>query len=222
MSANANERAEARKLRACYQLARNNTEVALRGKNYRVPACWGLDRGRGPEATRESVWHRLERYCRCRQIPPISYIHWCLSVDQVLLSRPPEPNQLLDPRRMEAYRASQPRERRKFAIRLLIQDNVAQRHFRYHRAGGTMSPEDAWALVLADRLLELTPLFRFTWARIVGTPRLDTLARLFEVEAMVQYYSQQDLYDAVWEKLLPAGLASRAAEIYDKILDQQP
>jgi hypothetical protein len=221
MTPKVNEMAQARRLRACYQFARRNTEMLLRDRSYRVPACLDLDRVPGPEATRDSVWQKLERSCRRRQIPPVPYIHWRLSIDQVRLSRPPEPNQLLDPRRLEAYRASQPRERRKLAVRLLVQDNTARRHFIYYRAGGLMSPEDAWACVLADRMLELTPLFRFTWARIVGTPRLDTLARLFEAEAMVQYYCQQGLYDAVWGKLLPADLASRAPVIYDQILEHQ-
>src|SRR5262245_58197193 len=89
------------RLRRCYQFERNRLhQLQRRDKAYRVPACW---RAGGPEGPRESVWHRLARLCRKRDIDPIRYVQWCLSLDTVLLGWPPEPNQLQSPAWMARF-----------------------------------------------------------------------------------------------------------------------
>src|SRR4051812_10125282 len=94
------------KLRRCYQFERNHLKRRYKEPDdYRVPALWGTG---GREARKkDSLWHKLAKFCGNRKIDPIHYIQWCLGVGLGPYVPPPEPNQLLEVRRMEAYSADQ-------------------------------------------------------------------------------------------------------------------
>src|SRR4051794_30678591 len=95
------------RLRKCYQFERNqlNRQFSRPG-DYRVPQLW---RGGGREKEGKSVFRQLALFCRNQGIDPVSYVQWCLHPAHVQLGHPPEPNQLLATRKMDAYRDSQPK-----------------------------------------------------------------------------------------------------------------
>lgn len=209
------------KLRKCYQVERNQLNRALlRDPGYRVPKD---RRASGPEGKRDSVWKKLARFCQKRKIDPLRYVQWCLSVNQVLLGRPPEPNQLLAPSKMDEFVKSWPKQVQRDQERLKREMDIAScSHSAYKTAG--VKPEDAWAVVLLDTGLEISPLVRFWLARTIGGERFDKIADRFEVNALLQYHRNPIAYDACrpLRRRLPEDFADKAEWLYDRLLDKEP
>lgn len=208
------------KVRRCYQFERNQYLCQCeRPANYRVPACWDAD---STESREGSVWHKLAHFCRRRGVDPLRYVQWCLSMGQLLLGPPPEPNQLLSPRRMDAYEISRPKRREEIRVLLRVEKAAAKRHFAYLKATGR-SPEDAWAATLLDDSLGLSPLFRRAIALARGGKRFRKIAREFEAGALLQYQYDATDYDDCWgSNFVPPGFAERAAGFYDWLLAGKP
>lgn len=206
------------RLRKCYQLERNRLTVNQKGEaGYRTPTT---KRSGGPEGRGSSVWVKLARFCAKQKIDPIRYIQWSLSIDRVLLGQPPEPNQLLSPTTMNEYRRDQDKQRLHNSRRFNHEMDVARIHFGSYRR--SFKPERAWAIVLVEPFLEISPLMRYCLATIFGGERFHKIADIWEARALSQYHRNPDAY-ACWPAgMIPVGFAKKAERQYDRLLEEEP
>lgn len=213
----------ARRLRNCYQFERNcyALRAANRSTRYRVPRCWDVTPTKRAEGRRVSIWHKLARLCQAREMDPVHYIQWSLSEHPFIMRFPPEPNQLLDPARMDAYKANVPKKGQEIRVKLLIQRREAEAQVSYYRSGGETT-KVAWSMTLLNKGLSLSPLFCYCIARVIDNKMFRRIAAHFEERALYQYQLHASLYDEYWKPLIPKGFAEVAAEFYDRLLDQEP
>jgi hypothetical protein len=84
-----------------------------------------------------------------------------------------------------------------------------------------MSREKAWAWNLGQTSLEMSALFRYKMARVLGE-RFLKIAERFEKAAFLQYQRNSRAYDQVWGKQgLPDDFAERANAYYEELLALQ-
>jgi hypothetical protein len=206
-------------LRKCYQFERNQLARRLcRPDGYRVPKIW---QSGSREKKGKSLFHKLALFCQRRKIDPIHYIQWCLHLNQVLLGGPPEPNQLLNPKKMTAYLESQHKLQQACLISLKLETDSAGCEWNFKSNGS--SPADAWAIVLLNERLELSPLLRYVYAFSFMNKRFDKIAHRYEAAAMLQYQANSEIYERCKiMKLLPPDFAERAAHYYEQLLDKEP
>jgi len=207
----------ARYLRNCYCFERARVERKMRhSATYMIPECWNLGDPRMPETKTTSVWHKLVRYCNNQQIDPVAYIGWCLRRD--MMNPAPEPNQLLTATRMEAFKEYVQTLPDEVHLAYKLQARKAKVLFSLHSSEA--STETAWARALADR--ELSPLFSYCTARILGGERFLRIAQNREPNAFYQYRLKQAGYDEVWRGFIPRDVPDRARAFYDQLIEQQP
>lgn len=139
-------------------------------------------------------------------------------MDALQLERPPEPNQLLSARRVEAYLADRDRARAYRRLRLRLEVGRARTQACLLRTSYGLSDEDAWASVLLDPMMELSPLFRYCVARLLGGDRLVRVAAKLEAQAALQYERDPAGYDGCLGGAIPRDFASRSRAVYDGLL----
>ena len=207
------------RLRKCYQFERNQLARHFgRPDGYRVPQrC----RPGGREKAGRTAFHQLALFCRKQGIDPVHYVQWCLGGDQVLLGSPPEPNQLLAPQKMADYRESQ--EKLRPHCLASLQREMSYASSAWHFQGGVATPEDAWASVLLNEHLEVSPLVRHFLAFSLQSERFRKIARRYAPGAMLQYQHDPEVYtQSTIMAHLPPDFAKRAARYYERLLDQEP
>lgn len=211
------------KLRKCYQFERNQLlRSHNRPDNYEVPEHW---RGGGREKKGKSTFHQLALFCQKQEIDPIHYIQWCLHPAQVLLEKPPEPNQLLTLLKMNTYRESQPKRRKAQLEAFNREMNYARDEYGFKVR--SVTAKRAWTIVLLNGSLEVSPLFRYACALTLALgdkkEHYLNIAENWEARAMFQYQYDPEVYDRSWVKVvLPPDFAERAAHFYAQLIDKEP
>jgi hypothetical protein len=204
-------------LALAYQFERNRLTQIFRstGDGYVLPGCWRPD---------HPTWRKLEGAARSRGIDPVRYIRWSLTVAQVGLPPViPEPNRLLERKRMDLYEDDLPKVRREIELRFVIEMRKAETELVVHEKGFGMEPERAQVAVLADgEHMELSPLCCYMLALAFGTERLLRLAGQLERDALFQFSKNPEENAAVYgaRGRLPAGFAARAAQLYARVVEE--
>jgi hypothetical protein len=181
---------------------------------YRLPSCWGPG---------HPVWRKLATFTRNRRIDPARYVRWSLDVPQVgYPPEVPEPNRLLERRRMELYEADRPKvcgrikamlaNEKKKALSLLI---LRQNLYRDE-------PAAAQLFVVTTGTISLSPLFRFALSRSIGGEKMTRVAGKYEAEALFQFSRHPEEYASAYDidDVLPDGFAEKAAGFYAQIVEQ--
>ncbi len=181
---------------------------------YSLPKVWRPDRG---------VWTKLAAATAGCGVDPVRYVRWSLEVNQV--GYPPvvpEPNRLLERRRLGLYQDELPRVHPAIELQFKIETETASRHMTLHEKVYGREPDIARLTVAAEgQSLGLSPLFRYTFARSYGGVELTRFARRIEPEALFQF-SEAPVENAVVYGAsghLPHGFARRAAPLYAGVVD---
>lgn len=176
------------RLQLVYQFERGRHDhVVGTWRGYTLPAYWAAS----------PVWDKLLRYCRHRRINPDRYIQWATSIPQARLGPAPEPNQLLEAMRMDAYADDLARVRDRLRVDLVVEKNQLQCALGAERGIGA-SEVDVRARALTSGQFGLSPLIRYSLAMNIDSPRFERIADIFEQPALLQYGRAPDDYDAVW------------------------
>jgi hypothetical protein len=206
----------AARLARCYVWERRRYEsiVAGRSSRYRLPPCYDGTAG-GPEARGPSVWVKLARICKQRDIDGVHYIQWSLDLHRLALGRPPEPNQLLANALLDAYSDGLPKEMRR--IPYLNSERCALKAAMAipKLMGGT--DVEALAYALGNLDISLSALFRYSIARLARYELFDKIAAHFEEDALYEYGRHPAAYDSMWGEVLPPDIATRSAKFYDEL-----
>lgn len=103
---------------------------------------------------------------------------------------------------------------------LLTQKRIAEGARCMARIGGT-SILDAWANVLSNKGLQLTPLFRYCLARILGGDRFEELVERYETAALLQYQYHAEAYAHTWRGIvLWDDVSARARPTYETVIKE--
>lgn len=127
-----------------YQFERTRLMKNLRRADYGyvLPGCWRPG---------HPTWRKLEGAARCRGIDPVRYVRWSLDVPQVgYPPSVPEPNRLLERKRMDLYEADLPTVRREIEGRFKLECRSATTHLTIHEKQYGLEPELAQIAVLSD------------------------------------------------------------------------
>jgi hypothetical protein len=190
------ERDLARQLGVCYAAERAAYEALTGG----APGKGA----RHPITADPGVWVRLVRFCASRSIDPLAYLAW--RFEEGLPGRPPTPQELLNARAADAYRAALQEDGREIEVAYRVQQQAARTAILLaQRLGGRTGP-DAWAAVLLDEGLPLSALYRYALALSIGGARFERIAALYAAAAASQYRRHRAHYDAVWGPWIPRPL----------------
>lgn len=203
-------------LARAYAFERNRLLQIVVGPHdgYALPACW---RPCAP------VWRKLAAAAKTQGVDPVRYVRWCLELGQVGRGLDaPEPNRLLERRRMDAYRVASAEVRRGISVQFTVEKATARRHLNVRQSVYEESPEFALMYVLADDSLGLSPLYRYLLALTAGTPKLKILAGRLKRDAKFQFSKDAEENMAVYGAAgrLPAGFADDAARLYARVVDR--
>jgi hypothetical protein len=181
---------------------------------YSLPKVWRPDR---------DVWNKLAAATTGCGVDPVRYVRWSLKVNQV--GYPPvvpEPNRLLERRRLKLYLDELPRVRSAIELEFNIETNTASCHTTVHDKVYERGPDLAhYTVAVEGKNLGLSPLFRYTFARSYGGVDLTEFAELIEPEALFQFSEDPVENAAVYGATghLPHGFARRAATAYARVVD---
>ena len=208
--------ADATFLARAYQFERNRLLQHVVGPHdgYALPACWRPG---------HPVWRKLASAANTQGIDTVRYVRWCLELIQVGLGfNCPEPNQLLERRRMDAFQAASAKVRHGISVQFTVEKATARRHLNVRQSVYEESQEFALMYVLADDSLGLSPLYRYLLALTAGTPKLKILAGRLKRDAKFQFSKDAEENMAVYGAAgrLPAGFADDAANLYARVVDR--
>jgi hypothetical protein len=220
----ADEAVCARRAALLYRYVRDRYERycgRLKDGHYQLPDRYSVDRRPGPEADRRpSVWVRLVRACRGRGIDTNLYVWWSLDMNRLWPGDPPEPAELLQPGRLEAFLADRVRERYGVLLEYSFQLNhLKLDHQKYKDYGHSDIP--AMLLTLATENSQMSPLYRYctAWEYSQGVPEFERVAAATVVRAALLYQSQRPHYDATeWSKIIPPHFPAASARVQDEVI----
>ncbi|QDU20984.1 hypothetical protein [Urbifossiella limnaea] len=199
-----------------YQFERDRLTriIPAAGNGYVLPAVWSPD---------HSVWRKLRSAAGARGLDPARYVRWCLDAPQVgYPPKVPEPNRLLEARRLDLYEGTLPTVRLEIAGQFRREKETARRNLTVRQQAHGQKPEFAQINVVADGgHLDLSPLFCYVLARDIGTNKLLRIARRLEGDALFQFGRDAEENAAVYgvDGHLPDGFTTRAAEFYASLID---
>lgn len=181
----------------------------VNGYGYNLPPCWGPGHG---------VWKKLRAAADARGVDPVRYVRWSLDNLQVgYPPRVPEPNRLLETRRLTLYLTELPKVRPAVESQYQTEKEKARREMTLRQLVYEQPAEKAHIGVTAGGGdLGLSPLFCYVLARSIGTPKMVRVAGRLEGDALFQFARDPDENAAVYgaDGHLPDGFAGRAAEFY--------
>lgn len=213
----------AERLRQCYDDERASWESLKRGaltdfasaRVYRGRDAVTTDDGVVLDKARASVWLKLADWLAENELPAEPYV--TLQFTLVMPSeRPPEPIQLTSKKYLKRWHDNKDRVSDEIAQALLVQNSLAQTHFKVRRSLGD-EPLDAWGTVLTNDSLELSALFRYSIARALGK-EFKKIARLFEPDAVLQFERDRAFYLESWGKILPKDFPGLSKRLFPYLL----
>ncbi len=181
---------------------------------YALPACWRPG---------HPVWRKLAVFSRTRRIDPARYVRWSLDVPQVgYPPEVPEPNRLLERRRMELYEADRPKVCGRIKAMLANEKKKALGLLTLRQNLYRDEPADAQLFVVTSGTISLSPLFRFALSRSIGGEKMTRVAGKYEAEALFQFSRHPEEYASAYDidDVLPDGFAEKAAEFYAQIIER--
>lgn len=166
------------------------------------------------------VWARLARLAGASEIDPVRYVRWCLELVRVYPGAPPEPNQLLGRDAMRAYQDHLPKVRAAIELKFRIEADSANTRFGYQHFVLKDDLQNAQLAALGAGDIRLSPLFRFVFARMIGTPRALEIAEIYEQDALLLFSKNPEHYGAVYGASghLPTDFAEKARWYYDALI----
>jgi hypothetical protein len=157
----------------------------------------------------KSVWMKLAEFLLARGYAPDMYLRLVLDPHRLRLGRTPEPGQLMTPDCVRYFEKLHARLGESLQVALNTQRAVATASIQGLESTG-MSRDEAVAVVLCDKGMGLSPLFRYCLARSMPLPRFQRLARRFLPGALAQFAMYRQQYARVWRAFLPVGFVRMA------------
>jgi len=220
---------EAKAVRAAYKSERTRWESFKAGEpvDYSVPRRYNgtpplkVDGELEIEKGAVNVWQRLANFFLEEEIDAASYItvlfDGLMGKLKKVDKRAPEPPQLLAKEYQEIWHQNKDAVIERIRVSLLIEKNRAEQRFSSLRFGGRAA-KDAWASVLTDSSMELSPLFRYCIASRIGGNRFGRIAAHYESRAVMQFERYRPFYRKQWKALLPKGFAKRSRVLYPQLV----
>ncbi len=172
-----------------------------------------------------AMWIELARRVIHRRVDPEAFIRRqfvSVSIDTKGGVRPPQPESFLRELAFRNYETGRLLIHRDVQVALVCQRSKFETEVtKLAHAGYALPSEKLWAMVLGNRDIDLSPLFRYCLARSIATEaktaepgRFTDIAKRFHEEAALQYIFAPEAYDAFWKTALPPGYAKDADETY--------
>ncbi len=217
----------AKLVKLCYIGERSRWESLHAGRHvpYRPPSrydgaaplCVDGDEDAVVVKAKPNEWIKLARRMQQEGLPPEAYIRLQFELLSPIDEVAPEPAQLCGDRYLSRWRQNKDLVSDRIRLDLKRQLATAEASYGARRSVG-IGKFDAWEVVLANKGLELSPLFRYCYATILGGRRFERLAACFEDQAVLQFERNRDDYLRWWYRLLPPGFSDRARDMYPYLL----
>lgn len=162
---------------------------------------------------RKSEWLKLADWCERHKIDPETYVTVVFTNLRITRKRAPEPNQITKGFYLDLWDDNIPKLSERIRVELVTQTSIAEgRWARIRLSYEDVTSLEAWAEVLCDVNLSLSPLFRYCIAKRIGGKRFNKIARRFEVQAMLGFMRFRAWYEKHWAAILPTGFGDEAAQ----------
>lgn len=163
-----------------------------------------------------SVWNAVADWLLARDINPEAYIDMQFSAIGPG-ERIPEPAQLITPKCLKRWETGKRMLEERARISVIVEKQIAEGAYAMWNSN-IKNPKGAWAYVLADTELALSPLFRYCIAFRMKGKVFDDIADLYESRAIFQFQRARVAYKKYWKAILPKGFSKYAREIYPQLL----
>ena len=199
-----------------YLRERNVTSQCMSGSKadrYVLPSPW---------APGVPIWKKLSAHCHRADVDPIRYIRWSLEPSQVgLPAEWPEPNRLLEKRRLDAFKEDVQKVRARIKQQYTMEARLAKASIIGHQRSLGVERKVAWLKMVTDRRLLLSPLFRYTACLHCGGSAFEAPIEDLIGSAAVQFSIHPAVNAAVYGRLaaLPPGFSQWSAKIYAREVD---
>lgn len=170
------------------------------------------------EKAKKSEWKTLADWIKGNKFPPKAFLATVFDNHLCTSKRALEPFQIRTDKYANLWYNTKDKMSERIKIALYSQRNTASREYNYKL--NSLNKYNAWATVLLNMSLSLSPLFRYCIAMGIGTDRFQDLACRFEANAIMQFERYRKFYKEHWFNLLPRYFSINSSRNYPYLIVQ--